>query len=191
MSRAGIFLIAAALALSGCEERVSLSPPPAAAVEASCAARAVAPWRPLRGVELRASAETSGASCATASASLSIADASGKSLYAERLPAAQVMTLAYAEDARAMQVALASWIDQTRSSFRGTSELPVWRPDDEQPVLGEFPFYPEPAFDRAAYAALRDRDAPMFCFVQGMESMACVALVDGALTKVGVQTFPG
>jgi len=32
---------------------------------------------------------------------------------------------------------------------------------------------------------------PVFCYVQGMESMACVALQNGEMTKVGVQTFPG
>jgi hypothetical protein len=31
----------------------------------------------------------------------------------------------------------------------------------------------------------------LFCFVQGMESLACLALQDGALVKVGVQAFPG
>jgi hypothetical protein len=142
-------------------------------------------------MEFQISAATEGASCGQAAASISISDASGRALYHESFPASQVMTLAYAENMRAMQVALAEWIDPTASTMRTSSELPVWAEDAAQPVLGEFAFYPEMAFGRAAYAALRTRDVPLLCFVQGMESLACLALENGALTKVGVQTFPG
>jgi hypothetical protein len=32
----------------------------------------------------------------------------------------------------------------------------------------------------------------VFCYVQGMESMACIGLSkDGQMTKIGVQSFPG
>ena len=55
----------------------------------------------------------------------------------------------------------------------------------------EFPFYTEAAFDRAAYEALRARDAAMLCFVQGMESLACYAPEGARLVKIGVQSFPG
>jgi hypothetical protein len=177
-----------AIALAACGELAQTASEPAQAV---CAARAAAPWRPLRGMEFQVSAEAVGPTCGAASATLSIADASGRALYRETLPAAQIMTLAYSEDEQAMQAALSEWIDPTNSSLRTSSELPVWRAEAEQPVLGEFPFYPEIAFGREAYAALRARDAPLFCFVQGMESLACLALEGDALTKVGVQTFPG
>lgn len=190
MSKTAI-LVAAALALMACDDRVSLAPAPAAATVGACEARATAPWRPLRGVELRALAETAGVACAGATATLTVTDASGRRLYMETLPVGQVMTLAAAEDSRAMQVALSQWIDQTQSSLRTTSELPVWIAGADQPTLGEFPFYPEAGVSRDAYTALRRRDAPLFCFVQGMESMTCLALVDDTLTKVGVQTFPG
>lgn len=58
-------------------------------------------------------------------------------------------------------------------------------------MSGEFPFYVEEGLDRAAYEAVRGRDAPMFCYIQGMESAACLALEDGRLAKIGVQSFPG
>ena len=38
---------------------------------------------------------------------------------------------------------------------------------------------------------LRGARVPMFCYVQGLESMACVALTSDGITKVGVQSFPG
>jgi hypothetical protein len=56
----------------------------------------------------------------------------------------------------------------------------------------EFPFYLEPEWnDRVGYEELRARNAPMYCYVQGMESLACLALQDGQLYKIGVQSFPG
>ena len=59
------------------------------------------------------------------------------------------------------------------------------------PRSGEFPFYPEPYYDRSGYEVLRQSDVPLFCYVQGMESIACVALENGRMEKVGVQSFPG
>ena len=38
---------------------------------------------------------------------------------------------------------------------------------------------------------LRGQKLPLFCYVQGMESMGCVALDGESITKVGLQTFPG
>jgi hypothetical protein len=191
MMRRVAFLAVAACVLAACDDRVQLSPTSAAAHTAGCEARATAPWRPLSGMEFSIVAATRGETCAEATAAISISDTSGRALYQEQLPANQVMTLAYAESTQAMQVALAEWIEPTGSTMRTSSELPVWSEGAAQPALGEFAFYPEMAFGRTAYDALRTRDVPLLCFVQGMESLACLALENGALTKVGVQTFPG
>jgi hypothetical protein len=72
-----------------------------------------------------------------------------------------------------------------------TKALPEWKAKDDFPINGEFMFYVEEGIDRAAYDVIRKADLPMYCFVQGMESVACLVLQDGGLFKVGVQSFPG
>lgn len=90
-----------------------------------------------------------------------------------------------------MQAALAEWIDPARNTTLQTSSaLPEWPASTEFPTNGEFPFYPE-GFTREAYNALRAAHLPLYCYVQGMESMACIVYGDGGVDKVGVQTFPG
>jgi hypothetical protein len=44
---------------------------------------------------------------------------------------------------------------------------------------------------RVGGEAARAARLPVFCYVQGMESMACVMWKDGGITKLGVQLFPG
>jgi hypothetical protein len=101
------------------------------------------------------------------------------------------MPLAGARTSAEMEAALADWINSSNSTMATTSALPDWPENASGPQNGEFPFYADAAYDRAAYMTLRQSDAPLFCYVQGMESMACLALAGGTLDKVGVQAFPG
>jgi hypothetical protein len=102
------------------------------------------------------------------------------------------MVLAQAHDQDAMRTALNEWIDPAHNTtMQTTSALPDWPANADAPASGEFPFYPESYVDRDSYIALREADVPLLCYVQGMESMACLALRDGQLEKVGVQSFPG
>ncbi len=41
------------------------------------------------------------------------------------------------------------------------------------------------------YERLAGEAKPMFCYVQGMESLACLVEFDDRLEKIGVQSFPG
>ncbi|MGE0595019.1 MAG: hypothetical protein AB7P07_01530 [Hyphomonadaceae bacterium] len=175
----------AALLCLACAPPSSEAPSAEQAVVEGCAAAAEAAWS---GLQVQASSE--GAACGDAQATLSITD-NGRALLQQTFPTAQVMTLAHVEDRDAMQTALAEWVDQTSSNKATASALPAWPEGAETPVSGEFPFYPEEGVDRAAYEAIRARNAPLFCHVQGMESEACYALENGALTRVGVQAFPG
>ena len=102
------------------------------------------------------------------------------------------MVLAPARDPEAMREVLAEWIDPaSNTTLQTSSALPEWPANAQAPQNGEFPFYPEEGYDRAAYNTLRANNLPLLCYVQGMESVACLALGDGELTKIGVQTFPG
>lgn len=152
----------------------------------ACAASASAEWN---GLSVEATAE--GEDCASAQATLTIKDAAGAALFSETHVAANVMSLAQTGDAASMQTALADWINSSNNTMSTSGALPDWPAGAEAPESGEFPFYPEEGVPRERYLAIRAADAPLYCFVQGGESQACLALQDGVLTKVGLQLFPG
>ena len=93
----------------------------------------------------------------------------------------------------AVQTVLGGETRAQSQTFKSTGDLPEWKKGAEAPSpLGEFPFYPDQGVDQETYAKIRAEKQAVFCYVQGMESMACVAIArDGTATKVGVQTFPG
>lgn len=156
-----------------------------------CQAVATSPWRPLSGVEFTVEAVSAGPDCERAVATLVIRDTAGRVLWADARAAGRVMGLSQARDVETMQRAMLEWIDPANSSMSTTAALPDWPANAQGPERGEFPFHPEPEWDRGAYLALRQGGTPMFCYVQGMESLACVALNQGRIDKVGVQSFPG
>jgi len=99
--------------------------------------------------------------------------------------------LAGAESVEDMQRRLNEWITPAGAARDSTGDLPVWEANATQPMSGEFPFYVEEGVNRERYETLRAQDAPMYCYVQGMESEACLVRENGRLTKIGVQSFPG
>ncbi len=155
--------------------------------KADCDARARSAW--TKGVV--AEAMSQGQTCANAVVTLVLRDSSGKPIWVDARIAAQVMIFVGAADRNAMTRTLADWIDQRKSAMARSDKLPDWPQGAAAPKAGEFPFYPDGEVDREAYMKLRGAHVPMFCYVQGMESMACVAMTSDGVTKVGVQTFPG
>ncbi|WP_300528390.1 hypothetical protein [Maricaulis sp.] len=107
----------------------------------------------------------------------------GEPLYTFSAPVEHVAVLAWAESDDALFAAFAEWADHD-PRWTSTAALP---PFDQQ---AEFPFYPGTA-DQAVYDAWRAGDYPMDCFIQGMESQMCVAMIDGEAVEMGVQSFPG
>jgi hypothetical protein len=190
-----ILLIVGALALAaGCTriDEDKASNVEAQAHDNLCPAAASQPWRPLSGTEFTVEAYADGPDCERAVATLVVRDAQGNVLYTEAAPSAHIMVLAQARGRAAMQVALAEWADASNNTtMRTTAALPDWPAGANAPASGEFPFYVEPGYDRDSYLQLRESNVPLFCYVQGMESMGCLALQDGALNKIGVQSFPG
>jgi hypothetical protein len=158
-----------------------------AAQAADCDARARSPWQ--KGVV--AEAQSQGATCANAVVTLVLRDANGKPIWVESFVGAQVMVFAGVQNKPEMTRALSDWIDQKSAMMPRTDKLPDWAKNAEAPQAGEFPFYRDAGIDREMYMKLRGAKLPMFCYVQGMESMACVALDGEGVTKVGLQTFPG
>ncbi len=178
----------AALAVSACtpaEEQHG-------ALSEGCDARATATWNTPADPNASIEAITTGPDCARAVATLIIRNGSGAPIYSETHIPSQVMTLAEASAPAAMQTALQEWIDPAgNTTMQSSSALPEWPANADGPQNGEFPFYPAKGSTRETYDAVRDANVPMYCYVQGMESLNCLALRDGALESVGVQSFPG
>jgi len=161
-----------------------------ATAHADCGGLAHTAW--VKGVT--AEAMSQGPTCANAIVTVVLRDSNGKPLWVDSRIGAQVMLFADVSDLKKMNAALKDWIDQSRSQLARTDKLPDWPKGADAPKSGdggEFPFYPEGEIDREAYMKLRAAKLPMFCYVQGMESLACVALAPEGATKVGLQTFPG
>jgi len=186
-----IILSIAALALvSGCNFAFSGNDNQRAAV-GGCQAVATESWT-AGDQALAIEATASGPDCENAVATIVVRDSEGAVWWSEAYPTAQVMTLAQARDVEAMQTAMAEWIaPQNNNTMETTAALPAWPENADAPAAGEFPFHVADGWDRTSYEGIRAANRPLYCYVQGMESLACVAAVDGRLDLIGVQQFPG
>lgn len=158
----------------------------------ACNFEAARPWAPFKGLVFRSEAYSNGQKCDGAVATIVLRDAKGHVLWTDAMAVEHLMTFVTAKAPNKMRAALSEWLAQ-RHSFRSSADLPAWSRGAESPsVVGEFPFYAAEGMDQAAYEEIRAQRLPMFCYVQGMESLSCVAVArDGSATKVGVQSFPG
>jgi len=162
------------------------------AATSGCQAAATETWTPADGADpLTIEANSSGPDCAHAIATLTVRDASNDVMFTDVFVTEQVMLLAGVPDAAAMQTALAEWIDSDRQTFATSAALPDWPQGAESPDAGEFPLHVDDTLNRANYLALRSRGVPTLCYVQGMESLNCLALENDLLTPIGIQQFPG
>ncbi len=187
-----LVLIAGVLALTAACTFVASTPTQSRTAAATgCGANASGHWQADANTNFTLEAQSFGADCAKAVAVIVIRDAQGDVQWAEAAPAAHIMTLAQAHDVAAMQTALGEWINSSNHTIASSSALPEWPRGANGPQNGEFPFHPEEGADRQSYEALRAANVPVYCYVQGMESQACLALTNGALEKAGVQSFPG
>ena len=147
-------------------------------------------WAPPKQRPLRVEAFSHGPSCDKAVVVVVVRGSDGAPLWVDSRTGSFVALFAGITSPAEMKKTLAVWIRQDHM-FRSSANLPAWPPGADQPVAGEFPFYVEEGLDRDGYQAIRAARVPVFCYVQGMESMACVVLKDGGMQKVGVQSFPG
>jgi hypothetical protein len=184
-----VLTAALVLVLCACSQQANKTAP-APQAPAGCAAQAAGAWSPAGAQPITVAAASSGPDCATAAISLMFSSGD-EVLWSAHFQADQVMSLNGQADAAAMGAALKQWISAEQSVFASTGALPAWPEGAAQPANGEFPFYTIEGMDRDAYEALRARDLPAFCFVQGMESSACVVYDNGALKEIGAQSFPG
>ena len=157
---------------------------------AYCDAAASADWLGGEGQHFAVTASTSGPSCEQSVALLIVRNPAGVVVWTDALPAARVMGLNGPPTRTPMNSALAEWIG-LGAQGRTTADLPPWPRANEPPSAGGFEFAPEPWLERTDYLEMRARAQPMFCYVQGLESLACLTISDEGLEKIGVQSFPG
>jgi hypothetical protein len=182
---AGAFVLGG-LALAGVE-RFAIE----ADAATDCSAAAWRDWSPAKGHAYRTEAFSNGGQCATAVVTIAVRGPDGTVLWSDAAPGAHVMTFAGVKTRAEMVKALGDWLTQEHM-FKTSADLPPWGPSDEAPKSGEFPFYPEAGVDRETYEQMRAQKRPVFCYVQGMESLACLTVTrDGQMEKIGVQLFPG
>lgn len=186
------FVIVMAFAVAACTPAAEMADQPgsASADASNCDATASSAWS-AGNETITVEASTTGADCASAEATITMRRADGGALYSQTFSANQIMVLAGAESAADMERRLQEWVSPPGAAPDSTGDLPEWAADAANPGETEFPFHPYGGMDRAAYAALRAANAPMFCFVQGMESQACFYMDAGAFRRIGDQQFPG
>lgn len=180
---------ALALALTACNQTEAPPAPDETLAEDGCPAQVATTWL-AGGQEFAVSANTTGPSCAEATANLEVRAPNGDLALAFGAETQHVMGLSGVTETEAMQAALAGWVEAASERQRTTGNLPAWAEGAAQPG-GEFPFYPQEGAERANYESLRAENLPLFCVIQGMESEACHVLRGTELHLIGVQTFPG
>lgn len=187
-----ILVIAALVALAGCLQQTSEEKSEETTVaSAPCVATANRDWAPEGGPRFKVEATSAGPDCQHAVATLAIRDAANGIHWVAAYPASQVMSLASARSLEEMQAALADWTNSSNSTIVTSSALPDWPANADRPENGEFPFYAAEGMDRGQYMSIRQQNVPVFCYVQGMESLNCLGYLDGGLTAIGIQSFRG
>ncbi len=155
-----------------------------------CAGIAGTDWPAMKGYTIGAIA--GGPDCQKAVALIVIRDADGNAVYHESYVAEYVMVLAGAQNSDELTKALQDWISTSDQQFKTTADLPEWKKGEDQPMLGDFAFYPEEGMDRDTYEKIRAAKTPVFSYVQGMESVAVITVdPEAGVVTIGAQSFPG
>lgn len=162
----------------------------APAMAQGCAAKVTVPWSGAKGYKIVASSK--GAKCASATIALSVVGPDGVAAGVYNAKVDENAEFIEVNSLKSMQTALTNWVTNGASERKTTSDLPEWPKGQDQPVSGEFPFYPEENVNQPFYEDVRGARRPMFCFTQGMESASCIYIdAHGGVNTLGAQSFPG
>jgi len=145
----------------------------------NCVAQAEHKWN---GMTIEAASQ--GDTCSDAVLVLAVRDKAGKPVWVHAYIASQLLSFTDqpATDAKAMVSKLSGWI--SGEGFMQSA--------DKLNVKAEFPFVLAQDGDAKNFDSYRKQKRPIFCFVQGMESGACLLQdKDGGIVEIGTQGFPG
>jgi len=127
-------------------------------------------------------AEAHGPSCKEAVATIRIRARAGAMLFEKRYPVAEV-PLAFNpnDDQTGMRSDLEGWATNAADT-PSADWLPAWPAGADHP-----PFF-RPEVTRQVYEAARGQQGPLFCYPDGAESDACVAMNGDHATLMGSRT---
>ncbi|MGD9966433.1 MAG: hypothetical protein AB7T59_07935 [Hyphomonadaceae bacterium] len=184
MKRAGVVVIA--LSLIACSPPAPPAkteiPPASETARSGCEATASRDWSAVGSQYYVIEAEAHGAICGEAIATIRIKSTEGEILYTRDHPTRDV-ALAFNpnSDQTGLRTEIDAWTQNTSESGR-TDELPAWPAGAERP-----PGF-QPAVTRSVYEQARGNQGALFCYPDGAESNACVAVAGASATYLGSLT---
>ena len=188
MKRLGVSVLA--LGLAACPPPAQEPPAtttaeiPAASTSGrlGCDANASRDWSAVGSQYYIVEAEAHGASCGEAVATIRIKSTEGQVLFTHDYPTRDV-SLAFNpnSDQTGLREELESWT-QNVSDTGSAAELPAW------PAGAHAPPDFQPAVARNVYEQARGNQSALFCYPDGGESNACVAVAGTTATLLGSKT---
>ncbi|MBY0563187.1 MAG: hypothetical protein K2P58_03285 [Hyphomonadaceae bacterium] len=175
-----LFMVAAACTPTPQHKAATPTLPPLD--EPECTAQASRDWSAVGSQYYVIEAEARGGACAEALATVRIRSVQGAVLFTRDYRVSDV-PLAFNpnNDETGLRADLDAWTLNTADPPT-TDMLPAW------PARGERPPGFRPAVARSVYEAARGAQGPLFCFPDGAESTACVAMAGDTATLLGSLT---
>lgn len=157
---------------------------PIGAAPAGCFAESSRDWSAVGSQYYVIEAEATGATCRDANATIRITTSGGQVLFERAYPTAQV-PLAFNPngDQTGLRTELEAWTQNTAEPETADT-LPAWPAGAQRPPH----FQPADGVTRNAYENARGAQGPLFCYPDGAESNACVALAGDRATLLGSLT---
>jgi hypothetical protein len=175
-----------ALGLIACspaeDSKTAEIPPASESARSGCDATASRDWSAVGSQYYVIEAEAHGPTCAEAVATIRIETTEGQVLFTRDYPTRDV-PLAF--NPNSSQTGLREEIDtwtQNVSETQRADELPAW------PQGAERPPHFRPAVSRGVYEHARGNQGALFCYPDGNESSACVAVAGATATLLGTRT---
>jgi hypothetical protein len=157
---------------------------PIGATPAGCFAESSRDWSAAGSQYYVIEAEATGANCGETNATIRITDSGGAVLF-ERSYDTAMVPLAFSPnpDQTGLRTELDAWTQNTAET--PTADwLPVWPAGAARPAN----FQPAQGVSRNVYEGARGAQGPLFCYPDGGESNACVALAGERATLLGSLT---
>lgn len=178
------YALASLLLLAACgQQPLEPSPPPpvspadAMAETPNCFVEGASEWR-VGEDTYRIETQAAGETCATGIANIRLISPSGAVVFAAEHPVSQVpLAFSGVEDATRLQTEISAWAANVAESPTAAG-LPAW------PEGADKPPHFAPTTARVSYEGARAAQRPLFCYPDGGESNACVALDPEAQTAL-------
>jgi len=164
----------------------------AAAAEPNCNVTVEEPW-PQAGAGWRIQAMTIGPSCGRAIVVLVIRDDQDVPLWIDTMTTMNLELLGLADTSKDMESALSVWISQEGSDLATGSSLPEWPEGAPAPISTASMVIAVPqGLERVDWEALRERNAPVYCYATETNRSTCVAQAPFVknVIRIGTRLYP-